>query len=149
MRFRSVPDSGREIMAIFISMALGLTCGTGNLIFALIFAGIIIRGLFVLEKLNFGEIFRMDGEGTLTITIPEDLNYRDTFDDLFAQYTVKSRLTGVRTTNMGSLFKLSYEVGLKNPSLEKDFLDDLRVRNEIWKSTAPGWQREAGSFEGI
>ncbi len=129
VRFRSVPGTGREIMALFIAMALGLTCGTGNLIYALIFALIIIGGLLVLEKLKFGEIFSTNGERTLTITIPEDLNYSHVFDDLFTQYTEKSRLIGVKTTNMGSLFKLSYHIELKNPSLEKEFLDDLRVRN--------------------
>ena len=129
VRFRSVPGSGREIMALFISMALGLTCGTGNLIYALIFAGIVIAGMILLEKAKFGEIFFADGARTLTITIPENLNYRDTFDDPFERYTSTHRLSGVKTTNMGSLFKLTYEVRLKDPSLEKEFLDDLRVRN--------------------
>ncbi len=51
------------------------------------------------------------------------------FDNLFEQYTAKSRLSRVKTTNMGSLFKLSYEIDLKDISKEKEFLDDLRVRN--------------------
>jgi len=129
VRFRSVPGSGREIMALFISMALGLTCGTGNLIYALIFTGIVIAGMLLLEKAKFGEIFYADGARTLTITIPEDLNYRDTFNDPFGKFTSSHRLTGVKTTNMGSLFKLTYEVKLKDSSLEKEFLDDLRIRN--------------------
>ena len=35
----------------------------------------------------------------------------------------------VKTTNMGSLFKLTYDLRLRDPSEEKAFIDQLRRRN--------------------
>ena len=129
VRFRSIPGSGREIMAVFISMAIGLTCGMGSLSYALVFTFLIIGGLILLEQMDFGEPSRKKTGRTLVITIPEDLNYNDVFEDLFVKYTRTHDLTMVKTTNMGSMFKLSYHVDLKDSAREKEFLDLLRVRN--------------------
>lgn len=66
---------------------------------------------------------------TLHITIPEDLDYAGVFEPILDKYTSQYTLTQVKTTNMGSLFKLSYDLTLKNQSLEKSFIDQLRLRN--------------------
>ena len=65
----------------------------------------------------------------MNITIPEDLNYTDVFQDIFQQYTTSHSLIRVRTTNMGSLFRLTYQVCLKDAGLEKEMIDALRTRN--------------------
>ena len=65
----------------------------------------------------------------MRITIPEDLNYGDVFDDLLTQYTTNWELISAKTTNMGSLFKLSYRVTLADTAKEKEFMDALRCRN--------------------
>ncbi len=129
VRFRSLPGSGREITALFIAMAIGLTCGMGNLPYALVFSGIIILALAFLEQIRFGELFSRNAKRVLIITIPEDLNYGEVFRDVLERHTRRYNLTMVRTTNMGSLFKLHYDVDLRNPGEEKVFLDELRVRN--------------------
>lgn len=66
---------------------------------------------------------------TLRITIPENLDYTDVFDDLFARYTKKYSLESVKTTNLGSLFELTYHITLKDIKKEKSFLDEIRCRN--------------------
>jgi hypothetical protein len=66
---------------------------------------------------------------TMNITIPEDLNYTGVFDDLMKEYTSESELVAVKTTNMGSLFRLTYDIKLKDEGSEKDFIDKLRCRN--------------------
>ena len=68
-------------------------------------------------------------EKSLKITIPENLDYTDVFDDLLETYTSKWELIQVRTAEMGSLYKLQYRVVLRNPAQEKKFIDDLRCRN--------------------
>lgn len=129
VRFRSAPGSAREICAIFLAMATGIALGMGYIGYALLFALIISGASTVLVRTSFGEKRESALEKTLRITIPEDLDYAGVFDDLFREYTQEHRLTSVKTTNMGSLFKLSYDLTLKDLTAEKEFIDQLRCRN--------------------
>lgn len=127
IRFRSVPGTAREIGAIFIAMGTGIATGMGYVGIATIFVIIISIFNILLNKFSFGEekgLMR-----TVNITIPEDLNYTDIFDDVFEKYTCSNVMNYVKTTNMGSLFKLSYDVELKEADIEKEFIDELRCRN--------------------
>ncbi len=127
IRFRSVPGSAREITAIFITMAVGLATGTGFIAVAII-TTVVLCVLVLLYSLVKG-INSCDEVRELKIVIPEDLNYNNVFDDLFLKYTKKAELVNVKTTNMGSLFKLHYKIVLKDLSLEKEMIDELRCRN--------------------
>lgn len=127
IRFRSVPGSAREIGSIFFAMALGLATGMGYLAFALLFALIIGAAMLALQSVRFGE--PNQSERDLKITIPENLDYEGIFDDLFSLYTNGAELIRVRTTNMGSLYELTYRVQLKGTVIKKEFLDQLRCRN--------------------
>ena len=129
VRFRSVPGTAKEIGTIFLAMGAGLICGMGYLGYAVLFSLILGIAMFILNKVNIGADKRLEQDRILKITIPENLNYTGAFDDLFEKYTVKYETVSVRTANMGSLFKLTYNVTLKNPNDEKDFIDDLRCRN--------------------
>lgn len=127
VRFRSVPGSAREIGSIFMAMAIGLATGMGCIDIAALFLIIIGAMNMILSSCRFGEKKQVEKE--LKITIPEGLNYTGIFDDLFDQYTKSAQLMSVRTTNMGSLYELSYHVVLKDIALEKDFIDGVRCRN--------------------
>lgn len=128
VRFRSVPGSAKEIGTIFLAMGAGLICGMGYLLYAIIFAGILGLVMLLLNLINLGKNKNCKDK-TLRITIPEDLNYEDAFTDIFQQYTGSFDLISVKTTNMGSLFKLNYHISLKDLSKEKEFIDALRCRN--------------------
>lgn len=127
VRFRSVPGTAREIAAIFTAMALGLALGMGYLTTAVIFLLFTAAFTLVLTKLEFGAPSRFHRR--LKITIPESFNYEGLFDDIFRQYTRSWQLERVKTTNMGTLFELTYQVEMKEPQLPKEFLDQLRTRN--------------------
>ncbi|MBQ1902451.1 MAG: DUF4956 domain-containing protein [Lachnospiraceae bacterium] len=127
VRFRSAPGTAKEISIIFLAMATGLISGMGYLTLAVLFAMILGCVFAVLNLSNFGET--KSSVKLLKITIPEDLNYTDQFDDLFEKYTLSHSLLDVKTTNMGSLFKLSYNIELKDDSQEKKMIDELRCRN--------------------
>ena len=136
IRFRSVPGTAREIGSIFLAMATGLACGMGYPLFGLLFTVILCIILVIYNKINIGERHNDLGR-TLSITLPEDLNYTNIFNDLFEKYTTGHRLVKVKTTNLGSLNKLKYDLTLRNAGTEKDFIDELRCRNgnlEIWMS---------------
>lgn len=129
VRFRSAQGTGREICIIFIAMASGLALGMGYIAYSLIF--VLVSGV-ILILLQLTKILepKLDlVNKTLRITIPEDLNYTDAFEDLFCKYTKNHTLLKVKTTNLGSMFQLTYKVCLIDLKKEKEFLDELRVRN--------------------
>ena len=127
VRFRSVPGSAKEIVSIFLAMATGLATAKGYLGLAIIFV-IIVGLIMVLSNfVNFKE--KDDLQRELKITIPEDLNYAHEFDDLFCKYTKNAKLIAVKTTNMGSLYKLNYRIELRDENQTQAFIDELRCRN--------------------
>ena len=127
IRFRSVPGSAKEISSLFMAMAVGLATGTGYIVVAVLFV-IIVGGASVFYNVtSFGESKVREKE--LKITMPEGLDYMEIFNDIFKEYTKKADLIRVKTTNMGSLYKLQYQIVLKNPTKEKAFIDELRCRN--------------------
>ena len=128
VRFRSIPGTAREIAMIFIALAAGLATGMGYVAFGLIFTVIMALLSVLYAKIGLGEKAGR-GKRALNITIPESLNYTEVFEDLFFKYTDFHELQKVKTTNMGSMFKLSYEIRLKDASKEKEFIDALRCRN--------------------
>lgn len=127
VRFRSVPGTAKEIGTIFLAMASGLICGMGYLAYACLFTAIMVAVMFIYAVISNGT--GSENEKLLNITIPESLNYTDVFDDLMTEYTDSYTLNSVKTTNMGSLFKLQYAVSLKQGKNEKTFIDALRTRN--------------------
>ena len=129
VRFRSIPGTAREIGAIFLAMAVGLACGMGYLGFAAIFA--VVMGIVTLfyNLTSLGEHSADSLDKVLRITVPEDLEYGAAFGDVFSRYTTQANLIGVKTTNLGSLNRLTYSVRLKEAGTEKALIDDLRVRN--------------------
>lgn len=127
VRFRSVPGSAKEILSVFTAMAAGLACGIGYIGIGAIFVVILALVNILYSVSSFGEFSRTERD--LKITIPENLNYSEVFDDLFEEYTAYHSLKRVRTTNMGSLYQLYFKVKLKDISLEKEFIDKIRCRN--------------------
>ena len=127
VRFRSAAGTAREIGMIFLAMTLGLALGMGYVGLAICFFLVMAVFTAVLTTVDFGG--KKDGERTLKISIPESLDYEGLFDDLFAEYTNSSELDKVKTTNMGTLYELTYRIVLKDAAKTKEFLDELRCRN--------------------
>lgn len=127
VRFRSAPGNAKDIAVVFFTMAAGLACGLGYVTFAILFVVIIALVMVVLSLSGFGG--RNSGYRQLKVTIPENLNYTDAFDDVFDKYMTSRELRRVKTTNMGTLFELTYNVKMKNNVNEKQFIDEIRVKN--------------------
>ena len=127
VRFRSVPGTAREIAAIFTAMALGLALGMGYIGIAVIFFVLIAAFTLILTAVNFGAASKH--EKSLKITIPESFDYNGLFDDVFEKFGVQANLRKIRTTNMGTLFELTYDAVFPAGGIPKDFIDELRTRN--------------------
>lgn len=127
IRFRSVPGDSKDISFVFLAMAAGLTTGMGYLAFGVIVTLIIGLTIILICKIGFKIIDQQ--EKRLRITIPEDMNYQGVFDDLFMKYTKECEMQKVKTTNLGTLYELSYDVIMKEDESEKEFIDNIRCRN--------------------
>lgn len=128
VRFRSAPGTAKEITALFIAMASGLLCGMGFLIYAGIFVLIMSFVLVLYSMIGFGEEDNSLRK-SLRIAVPENVDYGKEFDEVFSEYTTSHRLVSAKTAGMGSVFKLSYDITLKDDSSEKALIDALRCRN--------------------
>lgn len=129
VRFRSVPGTAKEICTLFLAMGAGLITGMGYLGFAVVFTAVMCAVFVLYNSLNFGTKKNAAIYKTVTITIPEDLDYTGVFDDIFAEHTRSCDLVRVKTTNMGSMFKLTYDVELSDVTREKEMIDKIRCRN--------------------
>lgn len=129
VRFRSAPGSAKEIGAIFLAMGIGLIIGMGYLGYAFLCTIILGFASALYSKLDFGAKKKASLYKTLHITIPEDLDYTDVFEPILKKYASAYELTLVRTTNMGSLFRLTYNLTLNSAGKEKEMIDKLRCRN--------------------
>lgn len=127
VRFRSVPGESKDISLVFMAMAAGLSCGLGYVTLA--FCVLLVLGIIVVIGFKVVAVCFKDTTKQLRILIPEDMNYSGAFDDLFKEYTKGARLEKVKTTNMGTLYELTYYVQMKKDADEKKFLDELRCRN--------------------
>jgi hypothetical protein len=142
VRFRSAPGTAREICSIFLAMGTGLICGMGYLGYAILFA--VVLGFVMLFYNRIGLGGQESGKLTLAITIPEGLDYVGEFDDLFETFTSAHELMGVKTTNMGSMYKLTYAIVMRNDDAQQAFIDQLRCRNGNLEIAITHPQEEVG-----
>lgn len=129
VRFRSAQGTAKEIGAIFLAMGTGLIAGMGYLGYAVLFSLVLSAVTVLYNRLDFGGGKKGERYKVLHITIPEDLDYTGVFDEILDKYTVSHELTQVKTTNMGSLFRLTYMLVLQKDEAEKELIDKLRCRN--------------------
>ncbi len=129
VRFRSAPGTAKEICTLFLAMGAGLIAGMGYLGFAVLFTVVMCAMFMLYNRLDFGSKKNAETYKTFAITIPEDLDYSGIFDDIFGEYTTSHDLVRVKSTNMGSMFKLTYNVVLRDVTREKEMIDKLRCRN--------------------
>lgn len=127
VRFRSIPGTSKEILSVFFAMTVGLSLGMGHIFFACIVTFLTSISIFLFSKMKFFEVGNQ--ERILKVTVPENLDYTNMFEDIFEKYTKQVELESVKTTNMGSLFELHYRVVFDKTKNEKEFLDEIRVKN--------------------
>ena len=127
IRFRSALGDPKDITFVLFTMAVGLCCGMGYIAYGAIAAVILCLVIVVLQVAKFGK--PRSPQSILKITIPENLDYMNAFDDVMRQFTIASQRVKVKTAELGSLYELHYIVTLKSCSDEKPFIDALRCRN--------------------
>lgn len=127
IRFRSIAGRAKDLLAVFAAMMIGLALGMGHILFATVIVVIYVIAVVLFTYTHFLEPDRH--ERVLKVVIPEDLDYDEVLEEVFKKYTSYHHLVRMKTMNMGSLYKLTYDVKIKNGVREKDFLDEIRVKN--------------------
>ena len=129
IRFRSAQGSSDEIVTVLISMGAGIAFGMGYVGYGVLILVCLAVLFFIFSMLPIFEHKRLGREKLLRVTIPETLDYSGVFDDTFRRYLRSSESVGVKTVGMGSMFRLSFKIVMKDPSAEKEFIDELRTKN--------------------
>ncbi len=127
IRFRSIQGQAKDLLSVFFAMMIGLACGMGHILFAVVITIISVIAIVFFTYTHFLEPNKK--QRVLKIVIPEDLDYEEVFEEIFKKYTSRADLTRMKTMNMGSLYKLTYDITMRNGVKEKDFLDEIRVKN--------------------
>ena len=127
IRFRSMPGNSKETVSVFWAMAVGLGLGMGYIFYSILITIIISVLMIILSKVLTKKEDLLQRK--LKIVIPENLDYEEVFEDILEKYTNKYELSKVKTTNMGSMYELTYTVIMKEDIKAKDFMDQIRCRN--------------------
>ena len=127
IRFRSTQGNPKDLAYIFSSLAIGLACGRGYWLAALVLTVVLAAVLLALYFIGFAS--PRTPKMQLKVTIPESLNYKGAFDDVMKKYTRQYKLTKVKSTNFGTMFDLTFVIEFVKNVDEKAFLDDLRMLN--------------------
>lgn len=127
IRFRSIQGRAKDLLSVFFAMMVGLACGMGHVLFAVVIAIISVVAIVFFTYTHFLEPNKK--QRVLKIMVPEDLDYEEVFDEIFTKYTSRVDLVQMKTMNMGSLYKLTYDITMKNGVKEKEFLDEIRIKN--------------------
>lgn len=146
VRFRSAPGSAKEIGAIFLAMGTGLVVGMGYLGYALLCAVVLGAVSMLYSRIDFGSRKKSELYKTLHITIPESLDYTGVFDEILREYASAFEIMQVKTTNMGSMFRLTYNLTLRSAGVEKEMIDKLRCRNGNLEITVSRQENAVGEL---
>lgn len=112
IRFRSIQGKAKDLLSVFFAMMVGLACGMGHVLFAVVITIISVIAIAFFTYTHFLEPNKK--QRVLKIMVPEDLDYEEVFDEIFAKYTSRVDLVQMKTMNMGSLYKLTYDITMKN-----------------------------------
>lgn len=128
VKFRSIEGNAKDICLIFMVMCSGLVVGVGYIGYAIVFS-IIMAILFVLSNILIINNKKLNYNKCLKITLPDDLDYENIFDDILKKYTNYYKVKNIKTTNLGSLIKMEYDITLKEDTSQRNLIDELRVKN--------------------
>ena len=129
VRFRSAPGTAKEICTLFLAMGAGLIVGMGYVGYAFLFTVIMCVVFLFYSHINISKGKNAACYKTVNITIPEGRDYTNVFEDVFEEYCAEYEVIKVKTVNLGSMFRITYNIRLKSTDVEKKMIDDLRIRN--------------------
>ncbi len=127
IRYRYTMSDPRDLIYLFLSLAIGMACGVGAIGYAALATLIVCLVLLLANLLGFDRL--RNRMLKLKITVPEDINYVGMFESVLKEYCKAWTLERVKTTEYGTLIDLHYHVRLKDMKQQKEFIDGIRCLN--------------------
>lgn len=127
IRFRSAPGSVKDMMLIFLSVAVGLATGMGHVGYAFLVTVLVLAVLLVMKFTNYS-----NGNSktfTLKFLVPEYFETQEVFEEVISEFSNHYVLQKLSTKELGSVFEFQYEIELQNANLQKQLIDNIRVKN--------------------
>lgn len=137
IRYRSVLLSPRNILFLFFGMSAGFICGVGLYIPSLIYVIIACITIIVYTYITNNK----PAAKTLTVNVPESINFDGLLDETLDKYTSAHELQSVGVTGGGTLTELIYNIKMKDESQTKEFLDEIRTLNGNFKIQLSQYRR--------
>ena len=127
VRFRTTPADSKDVAYVFFALGSGLACGLGYIGYGILFTVILCVILLILKLMKFG--IGNERSMVLRISVPEDINYENVFEETLNKYTEAHKLMQIRTSDFGAVFEVRYAIQLKKNVDSKEFLDEIRTKN--------------------
>ena len=130
IRFRSAAGGSKELLAIFMATAIGITTGMGFLALGVFFTLLISFFWLLFEKMGFSSVSQT--RRYVQIQIPAELDYEVLFEAIFETACKSFELTSVQSVD-NKFIKLDYVVDLKpdvsDQRLIQRFLRYEKIKN--------------------
>jgi len=126
-RFRSAAANSKDLTFVFVSVALGVSCGRGYIFYGLVITIVLCAVLLALSSMSFGEPKTLPK--VLRINVPESLSFTGMFDDVLKKYALDWQILRMKTVDLGATYEISFAIITKENIDEKAFIDELRCLN--------------------
>ena len=121
IRFRTPVRDPRDAMFLFACLGVGIACGAGMPMVAVIGTFLICAAALLLHWMPFAS--RRDYEGLLRfIMSTDDAETAQTAQDILKRYCSSFYLLGMRDAEQGDAMEFSYQVRLLDPAYQQDFV---------------------------
>lgn len=127
IRFRNAVKESRDVAFFFLTMAIGMACGTGFTHIAVLFTLIACAIVYFLARFDVGA--KKSVEVLLKLLIDEKVDYRGAFDEVFYKHLQASDLLSVDSDGSGRL-EVVWSVVPRKAGAEQALLADLRTVHE-------------------
>lgn len=118
IRFRNAVKDPRDVAFIFLSMAVGMACGTGFYQVAVMLTAISCVAIALMGALNFGD--NRFVEKIVKIQAPMTKNFEKLFDPVLKEHSKSFSLVSAERTQMGTEIELTFVLQVqKSFSIEK------------------------------
>ena len=129
IRFRTNFKDSRDIVFIFASLAVGVSCGVNGFEIAIVGAIAFIIVAFLLYISPFGEASYFDG--MLRFNLENEIIHKEKLDLILKKHCKSFALITLRDMTQGNRLDYAYQVKLKRGVREDDFVGELHNINSI------------------
>ena len=128
IRFRSAAGGSKELLAIFMATAIGITTGMGFVTLGIVFTLFISLVWLLFEKMTFSSVSQT--RRYVQIQIPADFDYEVLFEALFETACKSVELTSIQSAAKKTI-KLDYVIDLNPEVSDRELIQQFLRYDQI------------------